>query len=167
MESILEQKLLTTFKDETIAFMKNNPEHFDEAIELAIGDKDKLCWRAAWLIQNCMEKNDQRIQKHINKILDILPSKADGHKRELIKILLQMELDEDQEGTLFNICMNLWEQLDKVPSVRYIAFKFIAKTLKKYPELSEEISFITQDHFLETLSPGIRHSLSRMIQGLV
>jgi len=59
--------------------------------------------------------------------------------------------------------MDLWEQLDKTPSIRMTAFKFIIQMAKKYPELSEEISIITQNHYLETLSPGIRHSISRLI----
>lgn len=166
MESLLEQKLLTYYKNEMIAFMKAHPEHFDEAIELAIGDKEKLCWRASFLLWGCMEKNDPRIKKYINKIIKVLPEKGDGHQRELIKILSIMELNEEQEGSLFNICMNLWEQLDKVPSVRFTAFKFISEMGKKYPELAEEISFLTQDHYLETLSPGVRHSVFRMKKGL-
>ncbi|HET56230.1 MAG TPA: hypothetical protein ENN33_13585 [Ignavibacteria bacterium] len=65
-----------------------------------------------------MEINDKRIRKNIDKILTVLPSKQDGHQRELIKILLQMKLNEEQEGKLFNICMTLWEGLDKKPSIR-------------------------------------------------
>ena len=164
MESKLEHKLITSYKEEMIAFMNSHPEHFEEAVELAIGNKEKVCWRAAFLLWGCMEKNDLRIKKHINKIIKVIPEKEDGHQRELIKILSKMELNEDQEGSLFNICMNLWEQLDKVPSIRMTAFKFIMRMVDKYPELSEEISVITQNHYLETLSPGVRHSISRMIK---
>ena len=164
MESKLEHKLITSYKEEMIAFMNSHPEHFEEAVELAIGNKEKVCWRAAFLLWGCMEKNDLRIKKHINKIIKVIPEKKDGHQRELIKILSKMELNEDQEGSLFNICMNLWEQLDKVPSIRMTAFKFIMRMVDKYPELSEEISVITQNHYLETLSPGVRHSISRMIK---
>ena len=166
MESKLEHKLITSYKEEMIAFMNTNPEYFEEAVELAVGNKEKVCWRAAFLLWGCMEKNDPRIKKHINKIIEVIPGKEDGHQRELIKILSQMKLNEEQEGSLFNICMNLWEQLDKAPSIRYTAFKFIVNTAKKYPELSKEISVITQNHYLETLSPGVRHSISLMMPEL-
>ena len=166
MKSKLEQKLLNSYKDEMIAFLKAHPAHFDEAIQLAVGDKEKLCWRAAWLLWRCIEKDDPRIKKHINKIIKVIPHKKDGHQRELIKILSVMKLNEEQEGRLFNICMNLWEGLDKTPSIRWTAFKFILEMGKKYPTLKEEISFLTQDHYLETLSPGIRHSISKAIPEL-
>ncbi|MFC2103688.1 hypothetical protein ACFLSS_04585, partial [Bacteroidota bacterium] len=91
-------------------------------------------------------------------------TKDDGHQRELLKILLLMELDEEYEGILFDVSMNLWESINKKPSVRFTAFKFIVKTAKKYPEIAKEISFLTQNHYLESLSPGVKHSISRMIK---
>ena len=166
MESPLEHKLLSSYKDEMISFMDAHPEFFEEAIELAIVDKQPFSWRAAWLLWSCMEENDKRIRKYLKKIIDSLNTKDDGHQRELLKILLQMELKEEYEGILFNICMDIWEQINKTPSVRINALKFIIKIAKKHPELSQEITFLTQDHYLESLSPGIKHSVSRMMKEL-
>jgi len=166
LESELENKLLNSYKDEMISFMENHPEYFDEAIKLAIGDKQPYSWRAAWLLWSCMEENDKRIRKYIKKIVDSIKTKDDGQQRELLKILLQMELKEEYEGILFNLCMNIWEQINKSPSVRITALKFIIKIAKKHPELSQEISFLTQNHYLESLSPGIKHSVSRMMKEL-
>ncbi|MEE9429732.1 MAG: hypothetical protein V3V16_01750 [Melioribacteraceae bacterium] len=164
METKLENILMSRHKDGMISFMNSHPEVFDEAIKLAISDKQPYSWRAAWLLWSCMDKNDKRIHTYIKKIVNSITAKNDGHQRELIKILLQMELSEDDEGILFNICMNLWEQIDKKPSVRFTAFKFIVKIAKKYPELSDEITLLTQNHYLESLSPGVKHSIKRMMK---
>jgi urate oxidase len=75
-----------------------------------------------------------------------------------------MRLTEKQEGILFDKCMNIWEDISKSPSVRGFAFQIIITTVKKYPELISEIEFLTQNHYLETISPGIRHSIKRMIR---
>ena len=163
MKSTLESQLINFRKEEMVTFLKSHSEFFNTVIELAIKDERLLSWRAAWLLCNCMENNDTRIQKYINKIIKVLPEKEDGHQRELIKILLQMKLSETQEGNLFNVCMNLWEVIHKSPSVRITAFKFIYGMTEKYPELKSEIEFLTQDHFLETLSPGIKHSITIML----
>lgn len=164
LHSELELKLISSYKNEMISFMETHPECFYEAIELAISDKEKLCWRSAWLLWSAMEKNDPRIRPHINKIIKVIPEKEDGHQRELLKILSKMKLNEEQEGILFNICLNLWEALGKTPSIRHIAFKFIIKTAKNYPELKSEIEFLTQQHYLETLSPGVKRSISKMVK---
>jgi len=164
LESELENKLLSSYKDEMISFMENHPEYFDEAVELALADKQPYSWRSAGLLWGCMEKNDKRIKKYVKRIVETLETKDDGHQRELLKILLQMELNEEHEGKLFNLCMNIWEQIDKAPAVRVNAFKFIVKIAKKHPELFQEITFLTQDHYLESLSPGAKHSVKKMMK---
>jgi hypothetical protein len=35
---------------------------------------------------------------------------------------------------------------------------------KKHPDLSNEISFLTQTQYLESLSPGIKNAIERMIK---
>lgn len=167
METALENILISTYKTDMISYMKTHPEDFDEAIKLAISNKQPYSWRAAWLLWSCMEENDQRIQKYIKEIINSLKSKNDGHQRELLKILLQMELNKKYEGLVFNICLDVWEQLNKNPSVRFTALKFIIKIVKKHPELSKEITFLTQDQYLESLSPGVKKSISKMMNKLI
>lgn len=164
MESVLENKLITSYKEEMISFLKSHPEYFEEAVQLAVTDKQPYSWRAAYLLSGCMDNNDPRIRNHILLILNSIRDKKDGHQRELLKILYKMEISKKHEGKIFDICMNLWEQLNKDPSVRMTAFKFIIKIVKKHPELMEEIIFLTQDHFLETLSPGVKHSIEKMMK---
>jgi len=166
MESLFEHKLLNSYKDEMISFMDTHPEVFEEAIQLAISDKQHYSWRAAWLLWSAMEENDKRIQKYIGKIVDAIKTKDDGHQRELLKILYQMELKEEYETILFDTCIDGWKQIDKNPSVRFNALKFIIKIAKKHPELSQEITFLTQDQYLESLSPAAKKSISRMVKEL-
>ena len=146
-----------------ISYMAKHPEHFEEAIELAISDKQPYSWRAAYVLWSVIQENDKRIHKHIKKIVSAIKNKSDGHQRELLKILLMMELDEKYEGVLFDLCMDIWEQISKAPSVRINALRLIIKIADKHPELRQEISFLTQDHYLESLSPGARHSALKLM----
>ncbi len=75
-----------------------------------------------------------------------------------------MELNEEYEGFLFDVCMTVWEKINKRPSVRLTAFKSIVKIAKKYPDLSNEITLITQNEYMDSLSPGVKRSISRMIK---
>jgi hypothetical protein len=162
METELEKVLMNFYKEEMIRFMTNHPESFGEAIHLALGDKQPYSWRAAWLLWSCIEENDSRIKSHIRSIISSLKGKEDGHQRELLKILYLMDLDERHEGILFDHCISIWEKINKKPSVRFNAFKMMVKISRNYPELSQEIVFLLQDHYLETLSPGVRRALLKM-----
>jgi hypothetical protein len=163
METTLEKTLTSCYKDEMISFMNSHPECFDEAVELSISDKQPYAWRAAFVLWSVIEENDRRIRKHINKFVKAVRYKNDGHQRELLKILLMMELDERYEGILFDICMNVWEQIDKSPSVRVNALKMIIKIANKHLELKNEISFLAQDHYLDSLSTGAKHSVKTIM----
>ena len=154
---------MSSYKDEMISFLNSNPDLVEEAVELAVSDKQPYSWRAAWLLWGCLDKNDKRVKNYIDKIVGGIKGKKDGHQRELIKILLLMDLKKKHEGILFDLCMDIWEQINRDPSVRITALKFLIKIMKKYPELAEEFTFITQEQFLESLSPGAKKSVSKMI----
>jgi hypothetical protein len=166
METPLEHTLTSFYKEGMIRYMAEHPEDFDEAVRLALSDKQPYSWRAAWLLWSCMEPNDKRMRSYLDEAMQVIPSLKAGHQRELLKILSVMVLDEEQEGRMFALCMDIWEQVQKAPSVRGNAFMIIVRMAGKYPELMNEIRLLTQEQYMETLSPGIRHSIQLMMAKL-
>ena len=162
----LEECLTNNYKDGMIAFLQSNPECWEETIQLAVTNKQPYSWRAAWLLNSCIEKNDIRIQLLIPTFIESLNNKTDGHQREILKILLLMELTEKQESIVLDFCIQLWKDILKTPSVRYTAFRFMHNITLKYPELKNEIKFYTEKIYIETLSPGVRKSINKWIQTL-
>ena len=167
METELEYILTNFNKAAMISYIATHPENFEEMLELAISHKQPYSWRAAWLLWSCMEKNDQRLRGYINRLIDSIPSKGDAQQREMFIILQKMELTEESEGTLFNICVDVWEKIHKKPSVRFNAFKLITKIARRYPELSKEINYLTQDQYLDSLSSNARKSILKMSNSLI
>ena len=153
-------------KEEMTAFLEKHPEQLEQVINTALTDEQPQAWRAAWLLNHYMEENDECVKVYIKKIIKTIPTKQDGHQRELLKILNKMELSEKHDGLLFDVCMTIWETIHKSPSVRGTAFMFLLKIIKKYPELRNEIKHLTQSHYTDTLSPGIKHSFNRIVKEL-
>ena len=166
MTPALEIALTKQFKDKAMHYLAEHPEEFDEVIHLALSDRPKICWRAAWMINGNMAQNDIRIAPFIDQILEVLPHKEDGHQRELIKILDRMKLSEDQEGLLFDYCVTIWESVRMKPGTRHAAFKMMLKVAANYPELKHEILVLTQPQFVNSLSPGIKNSVQKMMAEL-
>ena len=166
METSLEHILTNSYKAEMIAYLKAHPEDFDECIKLAISDKQPYSWRAAWILWASMDYNDHRLRKHMKKIIDILPSKTNGQLRELLLILQRMELKADYTGKVFNICVDVWEKLEAKPSIRFNAFRLMVKIAKKHPDLSDEIIYLTQFHYLDLLSKGVKKAILKMAADL-
>ncbi len=166
MSESLELVLAKYQKAAMLEYMAAHPEEFETALTIATGEETHANWRAAWLITNCMEDNDERIKPHLDKLVSAVSDKEDGHQRELLKILLRMELKEDHESFLFDHCVMLWESVKRTHSVRYIAFRMMVKVAEHYPELKREILELTQPQYVNSLSPGIRNSIQKMIRAL-
>ncbi len=164
MASPLEIVLMERDKTKKDCFLDEHPEFFDEAMDIALSDEKPLNWRAAWMIGGYMKKNDQRITPYISRIVDALPDLDDGHQRELIKILLRMDMDEEEESRLYDLSATLWEQVQKKPSVRHFAFRCMVQFAEKYPELNHEILVLAQPQYINALSPGIRKSILKAVQ---
>jgi hypothetical protein len=161
----LQQHFHTGFDREKLtSAIHESDELFQETLHLALSNKQPAAWRAAWILFHASKTEDPRLVPHVQAILDALTGKKDGHQRELLKILKRMALNEHEEGQLFDFCIRLWEQPSKQPALRYHAFLFIIRTLDKYPELTHELHFLSQQHYLDPLSPGIRKSLERIIR---
>jgi hypothetical protein len=149
-----------------ILYVSKNPECFGELMDLTIADKQPYSWRAAWLVWSCMEKNDVRIRKYIKQIINVLPESNDSQLRELLKILEQMEVEEEFEGLLFDHCVTVWKKIDKRPSVRFNALKILLKITHRYPELAKEVILLTRNQYMASLSPCVNKSISKMIKSL-
>jgi hypothetical protein len=167
LETELEHILTNYNKTAMISYIAAHPDCFNELIDYAISDKQPYSWRASWLLWSCMQDNDQRLHGHINQLIDAIPSKNDEQQRELFIILQKMELSEESEGIVFNICVSVWEKIHKKPSVRFNAFKLITKIAKRYPELSNEIEYLIQEQYLDSLSSGARKSILQMSNSLI
>tara|TARA_R110000868_G_scaffold259361_5_gene517304 strand:+ start:65050 stop:65547 length:498 start_codon:yes stop_codon:yes gene_type:complete len=153
-------------KPAMVTFLKAHPENFDVAMKLALSQEQPISWRATWMIGGSVKKYDSQIQPYIQNILDILPDLEDGHQREFLKVLNQLELVEEHEGQLLDFSISVWEQLKKQPSVRHTAFRIMVKAAKKYPELANEVLLLTQPQYINTLSPGVKKGVFKMLEEL-
>lgn len=166
MKTSLKSRLNGNFhKNTMVRLLKEEPAYFDEAVHLAVHPEEKIAWRAAWLLYHAMTDYDPRLLPHRELFVAALPGKDDGHQRELLKIIERLDPDEDLLGELFDICVNIWKQVGKSPSVRIVAFRVLYPIAQGYPELMGELDFLLQEHYTQSLSPGIKHSLQKILDG--
>ena len=123
-------------------------------------------WRSAWIINNAMKKNDERIKKPLSKIIQSILGKDDGHQRELLKVVRKMKLTEKNEGLFFDTCMQVWEDIKKKPATRHYAGLSIIEMAKKYPDIKNELDYLTSPYYTKTLSPGIKRIFERELTKL-
>ena len=147
-------------------FESMDDDPIDSLVGIGISNDKDVAWRAIWIIQALCTFNDERLQVHTDDLLDAIKDKPDGHQRELLKLLGKIQLNETQEGKLYEHCADIWVAVRKSPSVRITALKHLATIVSKYPDLRNELQYFADTHYLDSLSPGIRKSAIRTINSL-
>ena len=119
---------------------------------------DKDSWIHAWQINHVKKTELIKIQEQVDKIISAIDGKNDGHQRELLKVLLKLNLTDDQLSLLWDICLRIWLDIQKQSSVRISAYKILVNTAKKFKPLSDELVRLTEEKHITSLSNGIRNS---------
>ena len=134
-------------------FYKKN---FNFLIKHMLEDVKPTSWRTTWVVNHLMEKDDKITKKKLSTIIKSIKDKTEGHQRELIKIVRKMKLNEENEGLFFDVCMEIWRKVNKQPAVRYYCGLYIIEMARKYPEIKNELEYLTTDYYIKTLPPGIK-----------
>ncbi len=72
-----------------------------------------------------------------------------------------MNLNEKQEGLLYNKCLIIWKKTEKIPSVRIKAFQTLCRIAHNYPDLKKEIIYYISDQYTKTLGKGIKKTFEK------
>ncbi len=162
-ETNLEYTLTNSQKDDWISYIASNQDDFPELIKLSISDKQPYSWRASWMLSSCMNNNDQRVNRYIQKIIDILPATQNSQQRALLKVLQRMEIEPKYEGQLFDTCSKIWENINNNPSLRFQAFKIMVAISKNYPDILNEIKLLTDKYYTDNLSDVVKKSIFKLM----
>jgi hypothetical protein len=144
---------------EVSLFVNQGEEHVRKMVDIAVSDSKDISWRTAWLLGRSINTSDNPIQKFHLKIIKGIRGKDSGHQRELIKLVIDKNLSNEEEGRLFETCIEIWKDIHKKPGTRSYAFQFIYKVVNKYQELQNELQGLFESQYLETLSPAIRKTI--------
>jgi len=154
--------LMTFKKEEMLRFLRDNPDELNYAAELALENRQPLSWRSAWVLWSLFQEGVPFPQGFSEKILAVIQEKRDGHQRELLKLLWISGIEEEEDGRIFDLCVSLWEDIRKDPSIRIMAMKWMFRISGAHPELLVEMPYYLQEKFTDPLSPGVKRSLEKL-----
>lgn len=146
---------------EVSLFVNQGEEHVRKMVDIAVSDSNYISWRTAWLLGRSINKSNNPVERFHLKIIKGIRGKDSGHQRELIKLVIDKNLSNEEEGRLFEVCLSIWKDVHKKSGTRSYAFNYIHKMIAKYPELKNELVGLFDSNYLETLSPAIKKSIQK------
>ena len=136
-------------KQQTLNYIKHNPQSVKELEELAFSDKQPEGWRAAWILYYLIENDDKLIKKmssKAGKIIDLLPKfNSPGQKREFLKVLLLVDIPEKYMGKLINLCFEWILNKNSDVSMKVHSMQIIYNYSFKEPDLLHELRLVLED----------------------
>lgn len=122
-------------------------------------ENEPFSWQASWVLCKYAERKAADIQPYEQMLIDNLPNIAKpGHRRETLKILSHLQLDERQSCDVMDFCFDSIKDNKLQASFRSAAYDMLMKISEQYPEIRSEAIAIfndTKDYYPH----GIRKSI--------
>jgi hypothetical protein len=135
-----------TEKDLYIREVGDSEEKFRILLDLALYEKDPVAWRAAWILDGSDEQNPGLASNSTGKIIRRLPeTKSTGSVRSLLRLLCRYPIDEEDQGTLIDLCFGYMASELYPVAVKVHAMQIIYNHVLIYPELKYELVTVIED----------------------
>jgi hypothetical protein len=116
------------------------PKLFKELLDIVASGEVTPAMKAAWVLGKASELNRALPSKHVARIIELLgQAKISGVQRELIKTLFKLNLQEEEESRILDLCFHFLNHSESDVAVRHHALKILLALTKKYPDLRQEL----------------------------
>jgi hypothetical protein len=96
--------------------------------------------KGVWILDHLSQKNAAAIQPYRDYLYDLVThSKDSSVRRESFGILYNLELTEEQDGTMLERAFCTLSSFDVETAERHMALEWVLRAAKSYPELYDEI----------------------------
>ena len=140
---------------------------FDELMDIFFNAHYRINQRAAYILSLHYEKDQTTILPYVEAIVLNLkkPNLTDAVKRNTIRILQFIDIDEKLEGETYDICFNFLISKDEPIAIKAFSMRVLANICKNHPELKHELIPIIED-MIPYGSPGIKSRGKKILKEL-
>lgn len=148
-------------------YVLQDNKRFDELMEIFFSSDYRLNQRAAFAINISFDKSPYIINPYIQRLIKNLHRNDlhDAVKRNTIRILQFIELKEDLQGEIYQICFDYLISKDEPIAIKAFSMSVLANVCKSHPELKNELIPIIED-LIPYGSSGIKSRGKKILKEL-
>lgn len=136
-----------------------------ELMECFFSDDIRICQRASWSVCFVALKKSDLLTPYLDRMIENLEKpKHDAVVRNTVRAWEEMEIPEEYEGLIFEICFNYVVSTKHAVAIRAFAISVSSKIALKYPELREELISEFDNQLLYAERPAIKFRLKKYIK---
>jgi hypothetical protein len=139
-----------------VNYIGNDEKKFAKLIHLVLKGDEIIKQRAAWVMSYCIINYPYLAIPHLNNLIDLLEKPVhNALKRNVVRFLQFIDISEEHQGKIFDICIKLLLNNNEAIAVHAFAMSVCANICKKHPELKHELKLIINE-MIQQGSPAIK-----------
>lgn len=146
----------------------NKPDRFTVFIDLFLHDEYKVVQRAAWVLSVVAEKHFELAKPWLPQMIAKMqePGVHVAVKRNVVRILQFLEIPEELQGDVMNVCFDMLADPKETIAVRAFSMTVLANLSKYYPDIKHELIAIIEDQLEQGASPGFIARSKKLLKEL-
>lgn len=129
-------------------YVNGDRDKFSEIMSILLTEKDPLPARAAWVAELVSSNHPEFFKPYIGRVIEKLPEFSHpGSRRNSLKIMTRMEIPDEFQGPLIDICFEWMANAERTVAVKVFAMEIVKNHLELYPELAYELKSVIEDQW--------------------
>ena len=165
IRTTLSQRCSKEISHEIARYIGSDQERFSELMELVLGDDDQLSKYSSWVVQHCLQKQPQLINRHLEAMIQNLDKSNlnDSVVRSTLKALAETGIPEHLQGRVLQLCFDYLLDPKVAVAIRVHAMQAIFNISKNEPDLLMELREVIQE-WMPYGSAGFRSLCSKILK---
>ena len=147
-------------------YIGSDPERIEELLRLFFANENLVTQRSAYVFLIISDRNRALFLPHLKNLVSNLANNIhDAVKRNTLRLLQELPVPENLEGTLANVCFDYLQSNKEPVAIKVFAMTILANLATKYPDLKNELKIIIDD-LMQNGSSGIRSRGKKLLLAL-
>ncbi len=156
---------------ENLPFLINtiaqNSEFYEVLMEVALYDSNRKSWRAAYLVDKINDNNEKLLYPYLQKMIEqVIIENSTSKKRHFLKLISMNDLTQNQQGYIFDFCVETLKSAKEPVAVRVHAMQILHNIALKETELIPEILLLIENEMEYHSTAGIISRGKKLITNL-
>lgn len=144
-----------------------NPEYYKLLIEVAFYDTNPKSWRAAYLLDSINDLDPGLLRPFLSEMIEqVQIEKSTSKKRHFLKLISLNDLTKEQQGYLFDFCIETLTSEKEPVAVRVHAMQILCNIAENEPALIPEIVLVIENEMENHSTAGIISRGNKLVQKL-
>jgi hypothetical protein len=132
-------------------YVGDNPQRFDELMQVFLTSDDRIAQRCSNFISHCVERQPGLITKYLDTLIaQLKKSASNAVRRNIVRLLQFVAIPDTLAGNVMDACFQLIQNSGEPVANKTFALTVLANLSRQYPDIKPELRLVIEDQLPRT-----------------